>query len=285
MLNQILEKKNHYANTCIYIDYENIFELLKKYGVTPMQIDFFEKLKKRFYESLKLNIIDFIVYGNFERTNLFDANHQTKLQSLGVQTRHTSNNGKNSGDLEMTVDALNTLHKNHIIDVFVLISSDRDIIPLIKAIKAENKITYVISTKTGFNKIVAEYADFHEYIEDIFCLSEDMIQENALADGFNFHFNHLSNREVEQAKEVSKLLYVSKIWSHYENFGTKISLKGYSAMITGVTSRLQEEIIDDFKVAHYLKYITLYHDPHKGICIKEGDKRYEIDSANIKRVV
>ncbi len=284
MISKILDKKSNYANTCIYLDYENIFELLKRYGVTPMQIDFFPKLKKRLNDTFKLNIIDFIVYGNFERTNLFDANHQTKLQSLGVQTRHTSNNGKNSGDLEITVDALNTLHKNHIVDVFILISSDRDIIPLIKAIKAENKITYVISTKNGFNKIVAEYADFHEYIEDIFNLSADTPQNSSMHEDLDFQFPALTEKQIAQAKEVSTLLYISKIWGQYENYGTSISLKGYSAMITGVTSRLQEEISTDFRVAHYLKYVTLYYDHQKGLCIKEGKNRYEVDTDDVRRI-
>lgn len=92
---------------------------------------------------------------------------------MGLQTRHASNDGKNSGDLELTVDALRVLYKNSNINFFVIISSDRDIIPLLKAIKYENKTSYVLSTQNGFNKTVAEYADFHEYIEEIFNLTLD----------------------------------------------------------------------------------------------------------------
>lgn len=277
MINRILEKKETYANACVYVDYENIFQLLKKYGTNPMQIEFFTKIKNRLRNNLQLNIIDFIVFGNFERSQLFESNHQTRLQSMGVQTRHTSNNGKNSGDLELTVYALTTLYKNKNVDVFVIISSDRDIIPLIKAIKAENKISYVITTKNGFDRIVAEYADFHEYIEDIFGLTEDMVIENSTDKLLDYHFDTLTHEQIERAKEVSRFFYHSKIWEHYITDGVKVSLSGYAPMLTTVTSRLKEEIIDDFKVAHYLKYVTLYEDEQKGICIKEGENRSEIE--------
>ncbi len=105
-------------------------------------------------------------YGNFEK-KLFQGKHQTALQKLGLQTRHSANNGKNCSDLMLAVDTLTILYKNPNIHVFIIVSSDRDLIPLLKAIKYENKIAYVISTKYGFDPVVSNYADHHEYIEDI----------------------------------------------------------------------------------------------------------------------
>jgi uncharacterized LabA/DUF88 family protein len=117
-------------NAIVFVDYENISALLKKYGKDPLEIDFFRVIQTKLKEA-NLHIIDFTVYGNFEKKT-FNNKQQTLLRIRGLQTRHTSNNGKNSGDLELTVDAIRALYKNPSITVFVIISSDRDIIPPFK---------------------------------------------------------------------------------------------------------------------------------------------------------
>ena len=285
MISKILQMKNNYANAAVYVDHENIFELLKQYGKDPLEINFFPVILNKLKEEHKLNVIDFIIYGNFEKGPL-NAKYQTILQGLGLETRHSSNNGKNSSDLEMTVDALRTLYKNPVIDVFVIISSDRDIIPLIKAIKYENKIAYVLSTKTGFNQIVIKYADHHEYIEDIFDLKEK-ISAGMEADNLqtaNFGLIKIDEGDIENAKEVSKLFYNSYIWKNHGIQGEPISLNGYVNIISKAVNRFPNRIIEDFKLAHQLKYITIYHHPKKGLCLTEGEKKSELlenESRNI----
>ena len=37
-----------------------------------------------------------------------------------------------------------------------------------------------------------------------------------------------------------------------------------------VLKRPENEIMEDFQLGHALKYITLYEDSNKGLCIKEG---------------
>ena len=159
MDNQLFQTKNKQLNAITYIDYENIYELLKKSGHDPLEMNFFKVIQEKL-KTTGLNIIDIIVFANFEKNGSVNKDSKRYLRSMGLQTRHASNNGKNCGDLELTVDALRDLYKNPSIDVFVVISSDRDIIPLLKAIKYENKVSYVISTRNGFNQIVAKYADF-----------------------------------------------------------------------------------------------------------------------------
>jgi uncharacterized LabA/DUF88 family protein len=277
LTNQLLKLKENLANASVYLDYENIYELLREYGKTPLELNFFSVILNKLKTDHKLNVIDFIVYSNFEK-NTIDSRHQTLLRGLGLQTRQSSNNGKNSGDLELTVDALRTLYKNSTIDVFVIISSDRDIIPLIKAIKYENKITYVLSTKIGFNTIVAKYADHHEYLEDIFNLSEKIPKpDNHQKLELSFDFNKLGQEQIDRSKEVSKLFYQSKVWGKSQVTGESISLNGYVNIIAKTVSRLTPEIIDDFKLAHYMQYITLYKDPKKGFCIKDGIKITELN--------
>lgn len=272
LVNQLMQLKNGLMNAVVYVDYENISELLKKYGKDPLDIDFFKVIKVKLKES-KLNIIDFIVYSNFEKKS-FNNKQQTLLRTMGLQTRHASNNGKNSGDLELTVDALRALYKNPSINVFVIISSDRDIIPLLKAIKYENKVSYVLSTKNGFNQIVAEYADFHEYLEDMFGLTADMIKEEKESDEFLLGLEpvKIGEEEIERAKEVSKHFYNSHIWKKSTQHEEPINLKGYINVISRIVNRFPGEILNDFKVAHQLKYVTIYQDQNHRLYLKQGER-------------
>lgn len=289
MANQIMELKN-FTNAAVYVDYENIYELLKFYGKNPFDIDFFPIIIKKLKNDYQFKIIEFIVYSNFEKKE-FQGRQQTLIQKLGIETRHSSNSGKNCSDLELTVDALRTLYKNPNVDVFVLISSDRDIIPLIKAIKYENKIAFTISTKKGFNVIVTKYTDYHEYIEDIFHLNlkdephtGELPEAGALLEAgakLDENFRSITAEDIERAKEVSKLFYGSNVWKKYEQIGEIISLKGYINILAKTVIRNQAQILEDFKLAHYMQYVYIYTDQKKGLCLKEGPKRAELDMEHI----
>ncbi len=120
MLN-ILQTKE-LLTTKVYVDFENIYTILKKSGKDPLEMGFFEAIRRKM-EAEGMDIIDFIVYGSFEQTPL--NKYQTVLRKMGLATRHSSNNGKNCSDMELTVNVLRDLYKNKNIEVFVIISSDR----------------------------------------------------------------------------------------------------------------------------------------------------------------
>jgi uncharacterized LabA/DUF88 family protein len=273
----ILQPKNELLNTMVYVDFENISELLKKSGHDPLEIDFFKVIQEKLKEA-GLNIIDIIVFDNFEK-NSGNIKRQTLLRAMGFQTRHASNNGKNSSDLELTVNALRDLYKNPNIDVFAIASSDRDIIPLLKEIKYENKLSYVISTKNGFNPTVIKYADFHEYIEDIFQLTPpDPGINNLDADNGLIKINPATVNlgMIRRAREVTRYFYKSHIWTQASILEKPVSLKGYLDVIVKVVKRSPDDILDDFKLAHCLKYITIYQDPARGLCLKEGKQMEKV---------
>lgn len=263
-------------NAIVYVDYENISELIKCYGKNAMEINFFPVTQK-LIRSLGLKIIDFIVYSNFEKAG---ANKiQSLIRTLGLQTRHSSNNGKNSSDLELTVDALRALHKNPNISVFVIISSDRDIIPLLKAIRYENRLSFVLSTRNGFNQIVAEYADLHEYIEDVFGFTEPPMEDIKPINEFTDFLleDAITEVMIDRAREVSRYFYDSHIWKKYQQSKEPINLAGYINVIARAVNRLKKELYDDFKVAHYMHYITIYSDKDKQrLYLREGEKKDEI---------
>jgi uncharacterized LabA/DUF88 family protein len=265
--------KNSQPNAMVYVDYENIRELLKIYGKDPLELDFFRVIQDRL-GAAGLKVIDFIVYGNFER-KIASGNHQTVLRSMGFQTRHASNHGKSSGDLELTVDVLKNLYKNPSIDIFVIISSDWDIIPLLKAVKYENKLSYVFSTRNGFNQIVAKYADFHEYIETIFTLApigRVTITPDEIDGLAGTGPPIVSPEKIRRAKEVCHYLYTSQIWAKASILGRPVSLKGYADVAARVVNRSPDEVWEDFKLAHRFKYIAIYQDPERGLCLKAGEQ-------------
>ncbi|MCL6591589.1 MAG: NYN domain-containing protein [Firmicutes bacterium] len=261
----MIQPTNTLLNTIVYVDYENISELLQRGLKDPLKMEFFRVIRVKLQES-GLKIVDFIVYGNFEKDSQ-SQRLQSLLRGMGFQARQASVNPKNSGDLEITVDALRTLYKNPNISVFVIISSGRDFIPLLKTIKFENKISYVFSTRNGFNQVMAEYADFHEYLEDIFHLTGPEPQNNPLA-------TDLTNPEqIERAKEVCRYFYNSHIWRRSLRQNEPVNLHGYIQVISRIINRSAAEILDDFKRAHLLKYVTIYQDPsRRQLFIKQGEK-------------
>ena len=278
----IIQHKKDLHNAMIYVDYENIYELLKKYGVNPIDINFFPVILDKFRNTYRFNVIECILYGNFEKKP-FQGRHQTILHNLGLQTRHTASCGKNCGDLMLTVDTLTTLYKNPNINVFIIVSSDRDMIPLLKTIKYENKFAYVLSTKYGFNPVVSCYADYHEYIEDIFDLKPEMIINEAVDLEIPIK-EELKESDIENAKEVSRLLYSSNVWRIYETEGNPITLKGYLSIVAKKIGRDAAQVIKDFELAHHFKYITIYQDQDKGLCIKKGDNYAEVMIYQLKPV-
>jgi uncharacterized LabA/DUF88 family protein len=157
-------------NAVVFVDYENIYELMKQYGKDPMEANFFKIIPGKLKES-NLKIIDFIIYNNIE-TKLLSNRQQIYLQNLGFKIRHVVSSSKNSSCLKLAIDALQILYENSRINAFVIISNDWNFIPLMEVFKNENRLSYVVSTKNGFNKSVAEYADFHQDLEEIFNLTK-----------------------------------------------------------------------------------------------------------------
>ncbi|MCL6589717.1 MAG: NYN domain-containing protein [Firmicutes bacterium] len=260
-----------YIQAVAYVDYQNILDLLKRYGTSPAEINFFRVIQDNLKQS-GINVIDFIAYGDFDK-NTENAREQTYLRNIGLQTRHSSINGKNTGDLELTVNALQVLYKNPSIQVFVFITSGRDLIPLLKAIKYENKYSYVFSTKTGFNPVIAEYADFHQYVEDVFQLNPEtkgpVYSPISSTLAWDFDYRDINEAAIARAREVSNYLYRSNIWKKYTQTAEPINLHGYIQVISKIIHRSPDEILNDFKVAHYLKYVTIYSQSGQ-LYVKQG---------------
>ena len=267
-----------FPNGIIFFDYENIYRRLQEYGKNIIELNLVEHIKN-FFSEKKINILDFMIYANFDEKEFHVSFHQTYLQSLGITTKHTSFKGKNTADIQLVVDAMKMLFKNNLVDVFIVISSDRDMTPLLHGIKQESKLTYLLTTKNGFEKSMMHTADYHEYLENILNLSLDYRHEDP-----GLSTENIPEQDIEAAKSVVTLLLSSKIWERYIKRGNPIHFEEFKKHISIAKRLLPIEVDRLFKIAQKLDWIKLYRfrrNEEDITGIKGGDKIDEVITSNM----
>ena len=158
------------TNVAVYVDYENIHKTLIRTKTNVLREGFFEKLRTWCSNNNK-RIVQTQVYCNFDNEDLYQSHHQTTLQNYGVETIHTSNQGKNYADLKISIDVLTSMYSNNNIDEFIIVSNDKDMIPLLNSIRANKRNVYVITAGEDYNRSICEFADQHISLEEV-CKTE-----------------------------------------------------------------------------------------------------------------
>ena len=105
------------TNVALFIDYENVHKTLLKRNSNAIRDGFFDRVREWFKDKGR-RIVKIAVYCNFDNKDLYESYHQSLLQSYGVETIHTSNQGKNFADLQLTIDVMNAMYLNDNIDEF-----------------------------------------------------------------------------------------------------------------------------------------------------------------------
>ena len=108
-----------------------------------------------------------MLYCNFDYPDLSASHHQTLLNSLGVQSIHTSNNGKNCADLQIAVDVMECINNYPEIEEYIIISNDKDMIPILNFIKMHGKTATFVTTGNRYDSIVENHATNHISIDEI----------------------------------------------------------------------------------------------------------------------
>jgi len=145
----------------IFVDYDNVYDIIeKKYNPTnsnDIHIKFFEKTWDLFKEYEICRFIAFVDFTKINKNGLI-----TELQKRNIKLEHCYSNGakeeyrKNASDLALCIDVMNSIY-NMDIDTYVLISSDCDMIPILRELKFKNKKTIHIYSPTCANKDIKEY--------------------------------------------------------------------------------------------------------------------------------
>lgn len=175
-------------NVSIIIDYENVhYNFINDYK-NIFELSFFQKLKK-FVKEEGMNIIDIVAYCNYDLEDMHLSYHQSKLHELGIETRHTSNNGKNYADIQIAVDVMDLIYQNNLIDGIVLVSDDKDMTPLIKSLKRQMGFVYLITSEKSGN-LILESPTHHAYFEDVIkvkYIDENKVLNEKIYDNLNSH--------------------------------------------------------------------------------------------------
>jgi len=262
----------------VFVDYENIFRRIEDYGSNIIELDLVGNTIE-YFSNKGFSIIDFQLYANFDVDHFHTSFHQTYLQSLGVTTKHTSYKGKNSSDIQLVVDALKLVYKNPLIDAFIILSSDRDMIPLIQAIRQEGKMVFLITTKTNFANGMIYFTDYHEYLENILDINPDSnVVEQTLEIG------NISDKDIEHAYDIMIILTSSKIWQNYIKGGVPINYEEYKKLVVKLKMMLPIEVDRLFRIAEKMEWIQFYSFMRKNneiIGIKAGDKIDEFLESDI----
>lgn len=134
-------------NVGIFIDYDNLYVTIEKYyelkGRTNYQTEIIRLIKEHFKDD---KILMVKAFADFQKINPV----LTDLQINQVELRHVyssnsdSKNRKNASDIAMTIDVIKSIYSKSLIDKFVLVSSDSDMLPLINEIQYFGKEVFVI---------------------------------------------------------------------------------------------------------------------------------------------
>lgn len=214
-----MEKKN----ALIFIDYDNVFISFKEqYEMDIIDLEFPEKIIK-FLED-RYFISEIIAYGNFDNGLLSKDKHQTLLQQKGIQTRHVMN-GKDSADIAIVCDALEKLYVNSShVELFVIISSDRDMTQLINKIKSKGKLVHLIPLAINIDwDVMINYGDIHDWLEEILKIdfSEPKLSEKVTDEIF---LENLAAQITERKTDINYSLFSSSLNKKYKTQRSKIDL-------------------------------------------------------------
>lgn len=236
-------EQNTPINVAVFIDYENVYKALLEQHTNVLRLAFFEKLRK-WCSGCQRRIVRIVVYCNFDNTDLHESYHQSILQSYGVETVHTSNQGKNYADLKITIDVLTSMYSNDNIDEFFIMSNDKDMTPLLNTIRANKRNVAVITTGSAYNPAICEFADNHIAFEKI-CEEE---VEHRIIDGVAT--NYWKKFETYVAGQIANYGDTNK-YSHSElSYVLKNEIR-YSKIMKYELASIIKDFYDNGKVFFY----------------------------------
>ncbi|MGI6316851.1 MAG: NYN domain-containing protein [Christensenellales bacterium] len=199
------------SNAAVFIDYENVHRTLLARHTNILRLAFFEKLRKWCSERQR-RVVRIVVYCNFDMTDLYESYHQSTLQSYGVETVHTSNQGKNYADLKITIDVLTSMYSNHNIDEFFIMSNDKDMTPLLNTIRENKRSVSVITTGDTYNLSMCEFADAHITLEEICETSIDQRIIDSIAKNYWNNFTAYVDRQISDYPGKNKYTHIELIY-------------------------------------------------------------------------
>ena len=159
-------------DVAVFIDFENIYiSVLAEYDVNPDFESIIEKAEEFGRVSVAQAYADWTPYSHY-----INALHAYEIDPIYVPAYHYGEGGKqkggaikNSVDMFLCINAMKMLYSHSNIQTFVLITGDRDFVPLVKTIREFGKRAVVIGVAGASSSHLAQAADeffFYHQITD-----------------------------------------------------------------------------------------------------------------------
>ncbi|NJM65054.1 MAG: NYN domain-containing protein, partial [Acaryochloris sp. RU_4_1] len=140
-----------HKEVAVFWDYENV--KIAAQGIqAPLAESLVEYSQSQGHPRLK------IVYANWrrEKESLVRA-----LYSLGFEPIHVSTGKENSVDVKLTVDCLNTAYQYPQVQQFIIVTGDRDFVPLVNALKTlEKRVTLIGRAEVASSQLLLSADEF-----------------------------------------------------------------------------------------------------------------------------
>lgn len=196
-------RSDEFYNAAMYIDYENVSRTLMRQYRNVISDGFFDKIRLWAKEK-EIRIVKTEVYCNYDIKDFYESHHQSLLQSYGVDSVHTSNQGKNYADLKIAIDVLNEMYTNSNIDEFIIVSNDKDMTPLLNTIKSNKRRVSVITVGNEYNKSLVEFADEHFDYDDIIKVELQTLYIDSIGDRFITNIGNIVAKNIKEFIEDGK---------------------------------------------------------------------------------
>lgn len=179
-----MNKKSKLDNVAIFVDYDNVYwTLMNNYSYDPGSKDPKQNIIELLWDRYKQdNVRTFRVYADFERVQT----SLTGLQQKRVQIRHVYSNGKegnfnkNSSDIELCIDAIETTYKDPNISCYVFVTADSDMIPILSRMMYKGKRVelYYLSKAAPQHVDMTNYAHSSNDLLDFLRIKEKQYDVN-----------------------------------------------------------------------------------------------------------
>ncbi len=137
-------------HAAVFVDFENLFLSLKNreeltgQRIRDLCLGILERLKERLHAD-KAPMVLGRSYAAFDTYPGMEVAHDLALMGFDPQYVLTGHGGKNSADVQLACDVCRVLYRRPDIDAVVIVSGDRDFIPIARQVLEENRELRVVA--------------------------------------------------------------------------------------------------------------------------------------------
>jgi hypothetical protein len=137
-------------HAAVFVDFENLFHSLRNreelsgQRIRDLSLGILERLKERL-QADKAPMVLGRSYAAFDTYPGMEVAHDLALMGFDPQYVLTGHGGKNSADVQLACDVCRVLYRRPDIDAIVIVSGDRDFIPIARQVLEENRELRVVA--------------------------------------------------------------------------------------------------------------------------------------------